>query len=347
MTPFVPERTSRRGRWWLAVALLLVFGGRTWWRERQPVAAAWWVAVGDAVRLTPVLLGDRLVVAPDDRHLLGLTAADGRLLWDILLSAPAVALATSSQTAFVATAEGRVLALDCRGELRWRQQLDRRAVRQLAATDRLVAVVDGAGALWGIDPANGLPRWRRPADPPPCGLWLDRQQLLVTWPDGRVVRHNLDGLPRWATQPTAAARLPLVVGDSVWVARDDGRVNQLALANGAVRGERLLGAGVTAWAPLGQRVLALLTDGRVVALASGATAAWELRLPAPGCGPGAVLGDTMVIACTDGQLRAVDAAGVWRWRLSPGATVTAGLMAGDGALFLASWAGEVGALRVR
>jgi outer membrane protein assembly factor BamB len=240
------------------------------------LSPAWTVDVGSVVA-SPAL-STRLVLVPTaDGRLIGLERATGRLLLDLRVasgceSSPALVLGR----VFLGTDEGELLAIDLgSGSLAFRVKLGKLVrASPLPSGDRIVVgVMDAkeAGAVVAVDGTTGKVAWRR--------------------------------------KRGAVFSSPAAEGGRLLVGGDDGLLEALDPANGALVWAHEVGGRVRA-TPAIAAGLAVVGDfdGRLVGvrLLDG-TRAWTLELGQPVYSSACVTGDLVVVGCHDGIIRGVRA----------------------------------------
>lgn len=157
---------------------------------------------------TPVLVGDRLVVANDEGQAAALDPENGSLLWSADLEAPVqVSLAANDHTVFASTTRGRIRAID----------------------------MEAGATIWEYKiPASDV-YFAAPA--------IGESEVLFGASDGVFRALDVDqGTELWSTDLSAAiAAPPLVTEKVVYVGTMDGRLIALGRDDGASVWEEELG----------------------------------------------------------------------------------------------------------
>jgi outer membrane protein assembly factor BamB len=151
--------------------------------------------------------------------------------WRHELGERVTSVAWSGTGALVATWKNRLVALDGNdGRRLWSAEIGGRADAPAVAAGKDVFIATKAKALFRIDGATGLVRWKKllpgPVMHPPAVLeGAPRTIVVATW-DGQLLAFDAAaGLARWSVQLGAkVASAPLVARDLVAVVTADGQV---------------------------------------------------------------------------------------------------------------------------
>jgi outer membrane protein assembly factor BamB len=174
-------------------------------------ATRWTAELAHEVRLSPVVVGDTVVVTTTGTDVMGLDAATGARRWRTELQRSASALAGLGSRVHLLADDGELLAFEASTGLAvWR-------------------------TAWGS--ALGL----RPGGPARLGLAAAPGERLLLAGPGAVVALGSDGSRRWRTAVHEANGL-LVRDGLVWTVDLSGRVFALDVETGEVRWQRNLGA---------------------------------------------------------------------------------------------------------
>ena len=215
-------------------------------------------------------------------------------------------LVTDDLRIYGATHDGTVVALDRRTGLRAWQVGERPGVLSFGAGTLVVR--EPHGAVWGIDPASGAPRWKSDSEVAgtlPATVSGDR--VLVAG-EGLVALDVLTGRKVWAVAdaPNASAA-PVVSGPWILVGEADGTLRCRDAATGKSLWTVATGGRVIA-APIvddRQRIFIGTTGRRILALGfeKGHTH-WRWRTGADVQVPAAVFGDKVLVASHEDVLYA-------------------------------------------
>lgn len=225
--------------------------GRVSALERATGKPRWnWQGVAPTLALRalsrPELLTDAVLVGLSSGELVALTRDEGQVIWQRRIAEPsgkseldrlvdiAADVAMSGDLLFVATYQGRLVAMDLRsGQFTWQQPLS--SYRAVSIGHDTVYAVDADSRVVAFGAADGTVIWRQEAlmarsltAAVPLG-----DNLLVGDFDGyvHVIRQadgELVGRLRVGTEPIVAD--PLVDDGSAWVVDRTGRVTALAFA---------------------------------------------------------------------------------------------------------------------
>lgn len=233
---------------------------------------------------------------------------------DVVLAA---APAFDTTTAYVATRDGAVAALDLEsGAVRWR--VDATTTMPLEVGGDLVYVVmaDGVRALQA---ASGATAWQRPlegtiAAPP---FW-DTGWLMLSFDSGDLAAlRAADGAPVWRVALGAVAQVPPASAlDNIYLGLADGRTVALKLASGQTLWSVTLDGRASGLAALDEQLLVGTTSGIVhsVDLRSGRSR-WRVRIGAGIVAAPVADASRVYVVAYDHVLRALDRKrGHLRWK---------------------------------
>jgi outer membrane protein assembly factor BamB len=219
--------------------------GRELWREEQQSPRL--TLRGTA---TPAVIGDTAICGFDNGRVLAVAASDGEIVWDAAVSPPRgrtelerlvdidAAIKVSGADVFVVGFQGRaaMLALDS-GQVWWSRELS--SYRGLDFDDEAVYVSGAQGDVVALRRRTGIELWRQDA--------MKFRRLSAPAVFGAyVVIGDLEGQLHWldrtsgafAARTSAGDRIsaaPLVVGDTLVVVDDDGRLSAFRPAGAAER----------------------------------------------------------------------------------------------------------------
>lgn len=182
---------------------------------------------------TPVLNGDRLVVANDRGLIAALRADDGSLIWTADAGAPVqVALAANDGLVFASTTRGRLLAFDlASGDVRWEYALPATDVYFTPPAVGTTDVVFGAsdGIVRSLDVEDGAPRWNADVSgavsAPP--VITDDVVYVGTMESKLVALNRDDGDALWEEQLEGRIKSAFAVTDSRLVVMAEPRLVHL------------------------------------------------------------------------------------------------------------------------
>jgi outer membrane protein assembly factor BamB len=150
--------------------------------------------------------GDTVFVSTWRNRLLGLSAADGRLLWTVDIGGRAEAPAVvEGGDAFVVTRAKALLRIDAAtGRVRWKVGLPGLAVHPpvlFGEKPRLALCGTGDGQLLAYDSATGGVHWSLALPAKLAGApFVGPESVAAVTADGAVLAYSPSGQPRW-TQP--------------------------------------------------------------------------------------------------------------------------------------------------
>jgi outer membrane protein assembly factor BamB len=237
--------------------------------------------------------------------------------WIQDLDDPATSAAVANQTRVFLPVVGHVRAFAREtGEPAWTIDLDTRWPLALLGNSLYALTED---SIVEIDPASGTTRRRAllPASPTAGMAWTDDMMVVAVSPSSLIAWRTTDLQQRWARDlPAAIPIAPLIVGDTVVAALDNGRVTALRSSDGVERWST-----TTAGAPralVATRSLAVVasSDRYIYALnAETGTFAWPTPRKSSLDVVGLLIDDARVyVVSLDNTVRAYDHRGGLKWR---------------------------------
>ena len=226
--------------------------------------------------------------------------------------------------------------------VRWRRSLPSAASRLWRLDERLVAVAEGAEALWLIDLPTGVVRGRvpLPADLRADVVMAGDRMLAVTAPGELLVVDLEPEVPTWRRlrTPVGLTHVAGIHSDGSVVVRSGlGRVDGIDLDTGDQRWTSKLYIDEVAPVMAGPVVAAVRDAREVRAVTAGTgTFAWQARMGAP-VADLLALGSRVHVLTRSGELLALDrqtGAPLWSIALGPG--VAGALSVRDDALWVAT-----------
>lgn len=150
---------------------------------------------GGPVVSSPALLGDdSAVIGSDDGAVYGLDAKTGERRWIFPTGGPVEApIVADAEAAYVASNDGNLYALDAKGRELWRAQVGTTLRAAPALGGDVVFVVDETGDLTAIDRRSGRELWEARDGRYAGAQLVVGETLVVAGDDGRVYRFGLDG----------------------------------------------------------------------------------------------------------------------------------------------------------
>ena len=115
------------------------------------------------------------------------------------------------------------------GTERWRVELDAPIAGSAAVVDGAVYAVDGGGGLVSVDLASGQRRWAAAADARGIAAGAGNGAVYAATEDGFVGFSAGDGSVVWLWKSPVPVRHGTIVGDTAFVATDDGQFRAITL----------------------------------------------------------------------------------------------------------------------
>ncbi|MEM9550988.1 MAG: PQQ-binding-like beta-propeller repeat protein [Pseudomonadota bacterium] len=208
-------------------------------------------------------------------------------------------LAYDNGTVYVSLGFGDLVALDATsGAVRWRQRLDATGSGMPTVSDGIVYVVAGDETGWAIDAATGRVRWQVDATPSIANVLgapapaITARLAVFAFGSGEVVAtFKSGGVQRWTAtvsgqrEGVALARysdltgMPVVVGNSIYVGNQSGRLVSLDAENGARNWTLQQGTTGPAW-PAGDSIFAITDTQQLIRVDAGSgEIIWAAPLP--------------------------------------------------------------------
>jgi outer membrane protein assembly factor BamB len=158
---------------WLILSLETGDGGELRALRGETGEVVWQKKFPAPVRTLPVIVGDRLYAAPQNKHLLALDLVSGQQLWDQEFDAFVSAIAASDQRVFVGTTR-MFFGLDHAGETRWKWRIGMEVIGQPVTDGTAVYAAFADNTLRAFDAGRGAMQWRTALTyrPPSGPLWV-------------------------------------------------------------------------------------------------------------------------------------------------------------------------------
>lgn len=358
---------------------------------RADVARVWTAKIGEGndrrhrIDTDPVVMGGKIFTL-DSRATVTATATNGGTVWSMDLTpagenandASGGGLAAVDGRVYATTGFGEVVALDATsGGVIWRQRLDASGTGAPTVSGGKVYLTSADNRAWAINAADGRVIWQAPGTPSTASMVgasgpavsggkvifpLSTGEVIATLPEGgfklwsSIVAGGRTG--RVYAELTDISADPVVVGSTVYVGNQSGRLAALDLATGEAKWTAKEGAYSPVWVTGGS--IFLVSDlGELVRLdATSGERIWGVQLPyyttakirkqkAVHAHYGPVLaGGRLWVASDDGLLRSFDpvsGAQVARFEIPGGAT--ANPVVAGGTLYIVGGDGQLHAYR--
>lgn len=220
------------------------------WRARVDGAME-----GRSLRLQPLILSDRLVVAGFEGEVKALSLDTGKQLWETELELNiSGGVGGGEGMVLLGGTEGEVVALDDRsGEQLWRAETSSEILSRPGVNRGVVVVRSVDGQLAGFNAPDGVPRWTFQRNVPVLTLrgtsdpLLIQQAVIVGLDSGKMAVLDIaSGRVYWertVAPPSGRSELdrlvdidatPRVVGRTIYVATYQGRVAAVNVENGEI-----------------------------------------------------------------------------------------------------------------
>lgn len=255
----------------------------------------------------PIVAGGRVFALDSQATVTAVNAATGAIAWQRDLTpafgrrgnASGGGLAFGGGRLFVTTAFGQIMALDPEtGAEIWSFRFDAPATAAPSVIGDRVYVVAADSSGWAFDTLTGRIAWQLPAMPSPASMVGGARPaaagglVVLPYPSGEVagVRPS-DGTRAWSSrvagsrpgQAYAGVRDitgdPVVVGNTVYVASQSGRIAAFDAQSGLTRWNGREGAYSPVW-PVGGNLFLISDIGELVRLdAASGDRIWGVALP--------------------------------------------------------------------
>ena len=201
------------------------------------VEKLWDISIGDGVeqqylKLYPLVLDDRVIVADREGEVVAISLEDGDELWSVELDLNVSGgVSGNDQYLFVTTRDGGVVKLDQIGKLLWHSKVSSEVLVPPVVTDGKVIVRSVDGQITALDVATGKEAWTYKRDVPALSLrgnsipLVDHGRIYNGLDNGRlVVLAENDGRTLFdvaVTVPAGRSELERMVDIDGDVALDD------------------------------------------------------------------------------------------------------------------------------
>ena len=210
----------------------------------------WAFETGDNVASRPVVTKDTVVFGSETRYVYGLDAGTGEERWRVKTGGPVVSSpALAEGVVIIGSDDGAVYGLDpSTGDEKWRHLANGPVEAPVTAAGGVAYVASRSGELSALDARTGKEIWTSPKGEilrtaPAVG---DKEIFVVDDAQGLLAFDRETGKKRWENPEGSYVGPPLVAGDDLLVARNDGHIERLTFG-----GEREGGwDGVTASNPI-------------------------------------------------------------------------------------------------
>jgi outer membrane protein assembly factor BamB len=258
-----------------------------------------------------------LVVFGHDAHAFVALDARGGSVWSVPTSQDADAPPVVGDDGTLYLASDALLAVNLRGETRWRRPLDAHAFGAPAVAGDAVVCTDLQGGITWVARADGALRRRVEVGAPIFGgaLVLDDLTVVVAAGDGHLRAYAPDGAPRWdhptdgAAHGAGARSTPALRRDGVIVfGAEDGGIYGVRAADGSRVFKLATGYPVRSSALIDRDDVAYVggEDDFVRAVNPDGTERWRVSLGADVDSSPTLLEDgLLVVGCDDGGLYAL------------------------------------------
>lgn len=276
-------------------------------------APLWSVDIGSGndrkhrITTEPVVAG-QTVFTLDSRATVTATSTSGTRLWSVDLgralnlsdSGSGGGLAVGDGKLFVTSALRVLVAMDpATGNIFWSQEFDAPLTAAPTVFDQTVYVVANDASAWAIDSTNGRVRWQLPGTPTNssmvggAGPAVNDRVVIFPFPSGEVTAAmRRAGVRIWGSSVAGKRQGrawgsvsditgdPVIVGSTVYVGNQSGRVVALDARNGDRRWTATEGAYSPVW-PVGDAVFLISDEAQLVRLdANTGRVVWAQQLPA-------------------------------------------------------------------
>lgn len=202
----------------------------------------WAFKTGDSVASRPLVVNDTVIFGSEDRNIYGLDAATGAPRWEqpVTTGGPvASSPALAGDVVIVGSDDGAAYGLDpATGEQRWLFTTDDAIEAPVVVADGVAYVASRDGTLYAVDGATGEERWAAEVGQvlrtsPAVGT----DRVFVVDEFNRLTAlDRLTGRYLWRTVEEVYVGPPVLVGETLVVAGEDGKIYRLDL-DGKRRGE--------------------------------------------------------------------------------------------------------------
>jgi outer membrane protein assembly factor BamB len=193
----------------------------------------WSFRTGDSIATRPLVAGDTVVFGSEDRAVYALDADSLALRWRVVTGgAVASSPAQAGDLVIIGNDDGGVYGLDLKtGERRWLYARDGAIVAPMVVADDTLYIASRDGTLTAFAPANGTVHWVATVGQPlRTAPAIGEKAVFIVDSVGNVTAlDRATGAPRWAALDVGYIGPPVLVGDTLVVARNDGKIVRFGL----------------------------------------------------------------------------------------------------------------------
>jgi outer membrane protein assembly factor BamB len=191
----------------------------------------WAFETGDNVASRPVVAGDTVVFGSENRNVYGLDAGTGRERWTVSTGGPIVSSpAFEGGVVIIGSDDGAVYGLDPEtGEQKWRYLAKAAVEAPITAAGGVAYIASRSGELTALDARSGKEIWTSsqgtilrtaPA--------VSKEEVFVVDDDYSLLAFDRrTGKKLWENPDGSYVGPPLVAGEELVVARNDGHIERL------------------------------------------------------------------------------------------------------------------------
>lgn len=194
----------------------------------------WAFTTGDNVASRPVVAGDTVVFGGENRNVYGLDAGTGEERWRVRTGGPVVSSpAFEGGVVVIGSDDGAVYGLDpSTGDQKWRYLAKGPGEAPVTTEGGVAYVASRSGELTALDARTGKEIWTSPQGKilRTAPAVADREVFVVDDDYDLLAFGRRTGRKRWENPNGSYVGAPLVVGDELVVARNDGHIERLDLA---------------------------------------------------------------------------------------------------------------------
>ncbi|MCC7353798.1 MAG: PQQ-binding-like beta-propeller repeat protein [Anaerolineae bacterium] len=193
----------------------------------------WSFQTGDSIATRPLVAGDTLVFGSEDRAVYALDADSSALRWRVVTGSAVVSSpALVGDLVITGNDDGGVYALDLQtGERRWLYARDAAIVAPVVVADSTLYIASRDGTLTAFAPANGIVHWAATIGQPlRTAPAVGKDAVFIVDSTGTITAlDRVTGAQRWAALDVGYTGPPVLVDETLVVARNDGKIVRFGL----------------------------------------------------------------------------------------------------------------------
>ena len=193
----------------------------------------WAFNAEDNVASRPLVANDTIIFGSEDRNIYGVDAETGKERWRLETDAPVVSSAAlAGNTAIIGSDDGTVYGIEfATGDIRWQFETGDAIEAPITVADSIAYVASRDGKLYALDAESGESVWESDGGSPlrTAPVVASGRAFVVSESSRLVAFDQKTGKRLWRTAEEKYAGPPIVLGETLIVAGNDGNIYRLNL----------------------------------------------------------------------------------------------------------------------